>query len=1059
TLSAATDSRVYNGLAGSNAAPSATGIVAGDSISGLSQSFDSANAGSRTLSVNGGYVINDGTGGNNYNITLQTASGSISKAALSITANDTTRTYDATPNGNHSGVSYSGLVNGEGAGVLSGSLAFNTGSAHSARNAGNYTITPSGLTSGNYDISFGNGALTINKADLTLSAQTQTRTYNGSAASSLGPLTLGLGEGDFVNNLTQSFDSANAGSRTLSVNGGYTIFDGNNGNNYNVTLQTASGSISKAGLTATANNVNRTYDGTSNGNSSGVTITGMVGGEASSVVNQSNLAFDNGSTRNAGSYTLNASGLTAQNYDIAYTSGNLTVNKANATVTANSSNVTYNGQVQTVTGFTATDLVNGETAAVLTGITASGSGKNAGSYVSSASGTDGNYNLTFIDGSLNIAKANATVTANSATVTYNGQSQTVNGFSASGLVNGETETVLTGITASGSGKNAGSYVSSASGTDGNYNLTFIDGNLTINKASLTAAANNVNRTYDGTTSGNSSGVTITGMVGGESSSVVNQTSLAFSNGSTRNAGSYTLDASGLTAQNYDISYTAGNLTINKANLTLSAATDSRVYNGLAGSNAAPSATGIVAGDSISSLSQSFDSANAGNRTLSVNGGYVVNDQNGGNNYNLTLQTASGTISKAGLTATANNVTRTYDGTANGNSSGVTITGMVNNEASSVVNQSNLAFDNGSTRNAGSYVLNASGLTAQNYDIAYTAGNLTINKTNATLSAASDSRVYNGLAGSNAAPSATGIVAGDSFTASQSFDSANAGARTLSVNSGYAINDGNNGNNYNVTTQTASGSITPAALTVTANNDFRTYNGTNYSGGAGVSYSGFVNNETTTSLGGSLTYGGSAQGSRNAGTFNISASGLTANNGNYSISYVDGQLVTSKANATLIASSDSRVYNGFASSNAAPSAIGIVAGDSVNLSQAFDSANAGNRTLSISSYAINDGNGGNNYNVNLQSASGTITPANLTITANSANMLQGQTVPLLTASYLGLVGNDTASNFGTPAVLNTAGSSTSPQGSYAIIPSGASSPNYIVSYVNGQLTIHQRRFRL
>ncbi|WP_171499772.1 MBG-2 domain-containing protein, partial [Acinetobacter guerrae] len=65
----------------------------------------------------------------------------------------------------------------------------------------------------------------------------------------------------------------------------------------------------------------------------------------------------------------------------------------------------YNGKDQTVTGFTATGLVNGETESVLTGVTASGTGKNAGSYSSKATGSDNNYNLTFIDGSLDIAKA------------------------------------------------------------------------------------------------------------------------------------------------------------------------------------------------------------------------------------------------------------------------------------------------------------------------------------------------------------------------------------------------------------------------------------------------------------------------------------------------------------------------------------------------------------------------------------------------------------------------------------------------------------------------------
>lgn len=82
-----------------------------------------------------------------------------------------------------------------------------------------------------------------------------------------------------------------------------------------------------------------------------------------------------------------------------------------------------------------------------------------------------------------IGKANATVTANSKTVTANGQTQTVTGFTATGLVNGETESVLTGVTTSGgSGVNAGTYNHVASGTDVNYNLTFIDGVLTINAA-------------------------------------------------------------------------------------------------------------------------------------------------------------------------------------------------------------------------------------------------------------------------------------------------------------------------------------------------------------------------------------------------------------------------------------------------------------------------------------------------------------------------------------------------------------------------------------------------
>ena len=116
---------------------------------------------------------------------------------------------------------------------------------------------------------------------------------------------------------------------------------------------------------------------------------------------------------------------------------------------------------------------------MLTGVTASGSGKNAGSYASTATGSDSNYALSFVDGALVINKANAVVTANSATVTYNGQTQTVSGFTATGLVNGESTSVLTGVTASGSGTTPGTYLTKASGIDRNYVLTFVDGELKI----------------------------------------------------------------------------------------------------------------------------------------------------------------------------------------------------------------------------------------------------------------------------------------------------------------------------------------------------------------------------------------------------------------------------------------------------------------------------------------------------------------------------------------------------------------------------------------------------
>src|SRR5262249_54198366 len=52
---------------------------------------------------------------------------------------------------------------------------------------------------------------------------------------------------------------------------------------------------------------------------------------------------------------------------------------------------------------------------------------------------------------------------------------------------------------------------------------------------------------------------------------------------------------------------------------------------------------------------------------------------------------------------------------------------------------------------------------------------------------------------------------------------------------------------------------PKALTITANDATQTYDGVVFSGGNGVTYSGFVNGQNASVLGGTLAYGGNSQG--------------------------------------------------------------------------------------------------------------------------------------------------------------------------------------------------------
>jgi hypothetical protein len=101
-------------------------------------------------------------------------------------------------------------------------------------------------------------------------------------------------------------------------------------------------------------------------------------------------------------------------------------------------------------------------------------------------------------------------------------------------------------------------------------------------------------------------------------------------------------------------------------------------------------------------------------------------------------------------------------------------------------------------------------------------------------------------------------------------------------------------NYAISYVDGTLTVTPASLTIRANNDAKMYDGQPYSGGNGVTYSGFVNGEDASVLKGTLVYGGSAQGAVEVGGYTITASGLSADN--YVVSYVDGELTIVPAQA-------------------------------------------------------------------------------------------------------------------------------------------------------------------
>ena len=273
---------------------------------------------------------------------------SITKAPLTVTANKDSKTYDGTiygngyANGRGNDVVYSGFVNGETKSVLSGSLVYG-GSAQNARNVGSYDIGVGGLSAQNYQLTYVNGILDIDKATLDLQAASDSRTYNGTNTSNGKVTATGLFGTDKVTGLSQSFDSRNAGSRDLLVNNGYVVDDSNGGLNYAVVTHTASGNIAKATLDLQAASDSRTYNGTVASNGT-VGVTGLFGTDKVTGLSQS---FD---SRNAGSRDLLVSsgyvvddGNGGNNYDVVTHTASGNIAKATLDLQAASDSRIYDG--------------------------------------------------------------------------------------------------------------------------------------------------------------------------------------------------------------------------------------------------------------------------------------------------------------------------------------------------------------------------------------------------------------------------------------------------------------------------------------------------------------------------------------------------------------------------------------------------------------------------------------------------------------------------------------------------------------------------------------------
>jgi len=1127
TVTGVTGNKVYDAtvnapLSGATVTPFGSDVVVLNG-SGVTGTYADKNVGAnKAVTLSGSYAIS-GADAANYTLTQPSGvTGTITPANLAVTGvTVATKAYDGSTSATVSGGSVTALSGDSVSLSTSGATAHfvnanagtgksvvTTGYTLSGSGAGNYTPVTIGLTG------------TVTPKALTITAPSiAAKTYDASTVAgtvTVGTLSGFVGSETVTATGTGALSSKDAGTRTANVS--YTLADGTNGglaSNYTLANTLGvSALVNAKALTITAPSIAaKTYDATTT--AGGVTIgtlSGFVGTETVTATGTAGaLSSKDAGTRTATvRYALadGTNGGLATNYTLADTTGvSALVNQAPLTITANNASKTYNGLGYSGgNGVTYASFVGGETAAVLGGTLSytgtSQSAVNAGSYVITPRGlTSSNYAITFANGALTVNRAPLTIeyAPYGYSSVYGSPLATLDGeVNVTGFVNGETVARLGGritwTTTATPSSPVGSYRVTGSGlTSNNYAITETQASwagtaYNIYKASLTVTANSASKVYDGRAWSGGNGVTYTGFVNGDTAASLGGTLTYGGDAQGKiNAGGYDIMPAGLTSNNYRFTFVSGPLEISRAalSLTYTANAATSTYGSARGSvSGTVTGTGFVNGETVANL------GGAATWTTSVTamsdaGSYAINGSglNAGN-YTIAASQASGnatayTVARAPLTITANSASKAYDGVAYSGGTGVTYAGFVNSQNSSALGGT-LSYS-GTSQNAvntGSYVITPGGLTSSNYAITFVDGTLTIGKAAVALvytANAATSTYGASLASLGGTVSGTGFVNGETVANLSGALSWATTATPTSVVGSYSVTgSGLTSDNYTITASQAAVNssaytVTRAALTVAANAASKTYDGLAYSGGNGVTYTGFVNGENASVLGGMLGYGGSSQGAINAGNYVITPRGLTSSN--YAISFADGALTVGKAALSLLytANAATSIYGASpATLNGTVSGTGFVNGETLaNLAGAANWTTLVDARSSVGSHGIlGSGLTSDNYTITANQAGAnstayTVTKAALTVTANDASKTyDGQSYSGGNGViYSGFVNGETSAVLG--GALGYSGTSQLAKnaGSYVITPDGLTSGNYAVNFVSGALTIAQKALTL
>ncbi|MBQ6412703.1 MAG: hypothetical protein IJI19_04415, partial [Ruminococcus sp.] len=594
---------------------------------------------------------------------------------------------------------------------------------------------------------------------------------------------------------------------------------------FTVTPQNGSLEIAKREVTVTATGGSKEYDGSAlTAEATGYTISSgsLASGQTETVVLSGEQTLVGSATAKVESVTIK-SGETdvTENYAITKVNGTLTITNREAkyeiTLVANSNTgntydgtekeakgvvtnkFTFDGVEYTVSGFTTSDPKTADAGTYPNNIPAEN-----GYTVKDPAGNDVSEQFAVKpqNGSLEIAKRAITVTATGGSKQYDGSALTAEAtgytISSGSLASGQTETVvLSGErTLVGSATAKVESVTIKSGeTDvtENYDITKVDGTLTITnreaKYKITLVANSsTGNTYDGTEK-SAIGVetdkftfdNVEYTVSGFTTSDPKETDAGtYPNNITSNGYVVTDPDGNDVSDQFAVTPQNGSLEIAKAGLTITADDKTKIY-GDPDPKLTATVKTLIGDDTIEYELSREEGEDVGEYTIFV----TPLTKRAASNYDITYVNGKFTITKAPLTVTADDKTKTYgdpdpDLTA-------TVSGLKRNDTESVVSY---ALSRAKGEDVGTYDITAeaSGEGPKNYDVTYEKGEFTIEKAVITVGGKFDVSepedvMYNGQEQKQPVTIKHGdkeLTEGTDFDLTYSDDVTNAGTVTITI---------------------------------------------------------------------------------------------------------------------------------------------------------------------------------------------------------------------------------------------------------------------------------------